>query len=195
MTNIFAHGYLAAITAYNKRINAWTNKVWLSSCLTNYSQTLLARYAGVIHAREMINLEAIKRSLIQLSEKLVLLFVVVWCVVCSALGIIFVSKVLGIVFPIMSLVMYLFGTWGIFGLLVVFRKVNPKLKQSELDLSVLLFAGFGLVAMVFMLVSGFRELGSENAYFAFTSAVFPLGVTVGVSKFLKFQDHTDGPHV
>ncbi len=29
----------------NKRINAWTNKAWLGSCLTNFSQALLARYA------------------------------------------------------------------------------------------------------------------------------------------------------
>ncbi|GAD02017.1 hypothetical protein AALB_2097 [Agarivorans albus MKT 106] len=32
---------------YNKRINAWTNKAWLGSSLTNCSQALLARYAGV----------------------------------------------------------------------------------------------------------------------------------------------------
>ncbi|KPH91943.1 hypothetical protein AMS58_20995 [Pseudoalteromonas porphyrae] len=33
---------------HNKRINVWTNKAWLGSCLTNYSQALLAGYAGVV---------------------------------------------------------------------------------------------------------------------------------------------------
>jgi len=33
------------VNTANKRINAWTNKAWLGSYLTNYSQALLARYA------------------------------------------------------------------------------------------------------------------------------------------------------
>ena len=125
-------------------------------------------------------------SYIQLSEKWLIKFAVLWCGLSVPIGFLIKEDIaLVIAAPLMTLLMFFAGMIMLIAL-IGFQKVNPFAKSNPnfIKFAVLFFWTFGIIGAFYFLMSGLFGLGEVNgsSYFLIVASVFPLGATLGAAK-------------
>jgi hypothetical protein len=131
-------------------------------------------------------LPAIKQLIVTFVDKWAMYTAIIWTIISCFIGIVFVRVDLGIALPLMTLFMFFGACWGLFAMLIVFRKMNPKLNEQIFKVCIGFFYCFGLIGCVILLFSGIFNWSNQTGYGAITSAIFPLGASLGASKMFKY---------
>ncbi len=123
---------------------------------------------------------------INLSDKWLTKFVLVWCSVSLVLGLYTIDDLaLAIAAPLMTLFMY-FAAMAMLMLVIGFQRINPfnSPKSKFVEYATIFFWGCGILGFISSLIAGiFQTTDVDNSkYFLIVASAFPLGVALGATK-------------
>ena len=123
---------------------------------------------------------------IELSNKWLTKFVLIWCSMSLLLGLYAIDDLaLAIAAPLMTIFMY-FAGMAMFMFIIGFQRVNPfnSPKSKIVDYAIIFFWCFGVFGFINFLIFGIFESSKfENSNFFFiVASVFPLGASLGAAK-------------
>jgi hypothetical protein len=134
-----------------------------------------------MHTREADLLEPQKPVAMQLFERWVVVSVIVWSLLSSSYGVIYVGISEGIALPLMALFMFFVGRWMMFVLLIV-QKRNSAINRKLWDFVIYFFWGGSIFSFLYFLVSGIFASEENYIYFLIAVSPFVLGPALGASK-------------
>ena len=123
---------------------------------------------------------------INLSDKWLTKFVLVWCSVSLIIGLYTVDDLaLAIAAPLMTLFMY-FAAMAMLMLVIGFQRINPfnSPKSKLVEYAAIFFWFCGIFGFISFLIAGiFQTTDVDNSrYFLIVASAFPLGAALGATK-------------
>ncbi|PKF56413.1 hypothetical protein CW748_10700 [Alteromonadales bacterium alter-6D02] len=123
---------------------------------------------------------------INLSDKWLTKFVLVWCSVSLVIGLYAIDDLaLAIAAPLMTLFMY-FAAMAMLIFVIGFQRINPFNSPNSkfVEYATIFFWGCGILGFISSLMAGiFQTTGIDNSkYFLIVASAFPLGIALGATK-------------
>ena len=133
-----------------------------------------------------MNLKLSLNKYINLSDKWLTKFVLVWCSVSLMIGLYTVDDLaLAIAAPLMTLFMY-FAAMAMLMLVIGFQRINPfnSPKSKFVEYATIFFWVCGIFGFISFLIAGiFQTTDVDNSrYFLIVASAFPLGAALGATK-------------
>ena len=138
-----------------------------------------------------MNFKLLINNYINLSNKWLTKFVLVWCSISLLVGAYAINDLaLAISAPLMTVFMY-FAGMAMLMFIIGFQRVNPfnSPKSKLIDYAIIFFWCFGIFGFIIFLTFGIFETSEfENSnFFYIVASVFPLGASLGAAKQWKIS--------